>query len=217
MKEATLNALRTLNKYKAVIGIGIGVAIAIGAGVTFFITEKSRKTEMVWQSMWKINSDLAMAAQRQGMDVKDRNAALNTAADAYRYIKDNMSSSSATPWVLFQVGNIYYGLKNYDEAIRTYNEFLSKYSGHSFAPIVKQSLGYAYEEKGLLMEAVKQFNDVSMTNNNLLAAQEGWDAGRCYEKLGQTNEAIRSYTQAVELSPNSNWAVMSQYRLSVIK
>ena len=31
------------------------------------------------------------------------------------------------------------------------------------------------------MEAVKQFNDVSMTNNNLLAAQEGWDAGRCYE------------------------------------
>ena len=35
MKEATLNALRTLNKYKAVIGIGIGVAIAIGAGVTF--------------------------------------------------------------------------------------------------------------------------------------------------------------------------------------
>lgn len=217
MKVATLNALKTLNKYKAIIGIGIGAAIAISAGVVFFVTEKTQKTEVVWQSVWKINSDLAMSAQRQGKDAKDRKAALTTAADAYRYIKDNMSSSSATPWVLFQLGNVCYSLKNYDEAIRTYNEFLDKYGSHPFAPIVKQSLGYAYEEKGLLMEAIKQFNDISVTNNNLLAAQEGWDAGRCYEKQGQTNEAIRSYTKAIELSPSSNWAVMAQYRLSVIK
>lgn len=217
MKEATLNTLRTLNKYKAIIGIGVGVAIAIGAGVTFLMTQKTRNAEIAWQGIWKINNDLAVVAQQAGKDAKNRNEALKTAADAYGYIKSNIASSSATPWVLFQLGNVYYGLKNYDEAIRTYNEFLSKYSSHSFAPIVKQSLGYAYEEKGLLTDAIKQFNEVSMTNNNLLAAQEGWDAGRCYEKLGQTNDAILSYTKAVELSPNSNWAVMAQYRLSVIK
>lgn len=217
MKEATLHVLRTLNKYKVIIIIGIGVAIALGAGAVYFVTANARKTETVWQSLWKINNDLAAAAQRQNKEGKERIAALNTAADAYRYIRDNMSSSSATPWVLFQLGNIYYSLKNYDEAIRAYNDFLDKYGSHPLAPLAKQSLGYAYEEKGLLKEAIKQFEDVLAVNSNLFAAQEGWDAGRCYEKLGQTSDAIRLYTKVVELSPNSNWATMAQYRLSAIK
>src|SRR3990172_3684070 len=216
MKEATLNVIRTLNKYKVIIVIGIGVAIALGAGAVYFITEKTRRTETVWQSLWKINNDLAASAQRQDKEGKERIAALNTAADAYKYIRDNMSSSSATPWVLFQLGNIYYSLKNYDEAVRAYNDFLDKYSSHPLAPIAKQSLGYAYEEKGLLQEAIKQFESISKSNG-LIAAQESWDAGRCYEKLGQTNEAIRLYNRVIELSPNSNWATMAQYRLSTIR
>ena len=216
MKEATLNVLKTLNKYKVFIGIGVGVAIAAGGGTAFFVTEKARKTEVVWQSLWKINNDLAMAVQ-QGKGEKDRTAALSSAADAYKYIRNNMSSSSATPWVLFQLGNVYYSLKNYDEAIRTYNDFLERYSGHSLVPIVKQSLGCAYEEKGLLQEAVMQFEGISTVGNNFLVAQGSWDAGRCYEKLGQTSDAIRSYTKVVELSPNSNWATMAQYRLSVVR
>lgn len=216
MKEATLNVVKTLNKYKVYIGIGVGIAIAAGGGTAFFITEKARKTEVVWQSLWKINNDLAMAVQ-QVKDEKDRTAALSTAADAYKYLKDTSSSSSAMPWVVFELGNVYYSLKNYDEAIRMYNDFLAKYSSHSLVPIVKQSLGYAYEEKGLFLEAIKQFEDIAVASNNFLVAQGSWDAGRCYEKLGQTSDAIRSYTRTIELSPNSNWATMAQYRLSVIR
>jgi len=114
MKQATLNVLRTLNKYKVIIGIGIGVAIALGAGAVYFVTANARKTEVVWQNLWKINNDLAASAQRQDKEGKERIAALNTAADAYKHIRDNMSSSSAMPWVLFQLGNVYYSLKNYD-------------------------------------------------------------------------------------------------------
>lgn len=216
MKEATVNILKTLNKYKVYIGIGVGIAIAAGGGTAFFITEKARKTEVAWQNLWRINNDLAMAV-KEGKGEKDRTAALSTAADAYKYLKDTMSSSSATPWVLFQMGNIYYNLKNYDEAIRVYHDFLDRHSGHAITSMVKQSLGYAYEEKGLFQDAVKQFEGILVAGNNFLLAQGNWDAGRCYEKLGQTNDAIRSYTKAVELSSNSNWATMAQYRLSVIR
>ena len=55
MKETTIQVLQTLNKYKVYIGIGIGVAIAAGGGSAFLVTEKSRKAEAVWQSLWKIN------------------------------------------------------------------------------------------------------------------------------------------------------------------
>ena len=216
MKEAALNALKTLNKYKVYIAIGVRVAIAAGGGSAFFITQKTKKNEFAWQNLWKINNDLVTAVQ-QGKAEKDKTAALNTTAEAFKYMRDNLSSSSATPWVVFQLGNVYYRLKNYDEAIRVYSDFLSRYSGHSLTPIVKQSLGYAYEEKGLLPEAVKQFEDISANSLNFLVAQGNWDAGRCYEKLGQTGDAIRSYTKTIELSPNSNWATMAQYRLSVIR
>src|SRR3989337_4182422 len=107
MKEATLHVLRTLNKYKVIIIIGIGVAIALGAGAVYFVTANARRTETVWQSLWKINNDLAASAQRQDKEGKERIAALNTAADAHKYILDNMSSFRATPWGLFQLGDIF--------------------------------------------------------------------------------------------------------------
>ncbi|KAB2833276.1 MAG: tetratricopeptide repeat protein [Candidatus Brocadia sp.] len=216
MKEAVLNVVKTLNKYKVYIAIGVGIAIAAGGGSAFFITQKAKKNEFAWQNLWKINNDLVTAVQ-QGKTEKDKTAALNATAEAFKYMRDNLSSSSATPWVVFQLGNVYYRLKNYDEAIRTYSDFLSSYSGHSLTPIVKQSLGYAYEEKGLFPEAVKQFEDISANVRNFLVAQGNWDAGRCYEKLSQTNNAIRSYTKTIEVYPNSNWATMAQYRLSVIR
>ncbi len=216
MKDTTLNVLRTLNKYKVFIAIGVGVAIAAGAGAAFFVTKRAHKNEFAWQNLWRIDSDLAMAVQ-QGKEEKDRTAAMSTAADAYKYIEDNMSSSSATPWAVFELGNVYYNLKNYDGAIRAYNDFLSRYGEHTLVLMVKQSLGYTYEEKGLFQEAIKQFEDIAVAGNNFLVAQGSLDAGRCYEKLGQTNDAIRAYTKAIELSPNSNWATMAQYRLSVIR
>ena len=64
MKETTLKVLRTLNKYKVIIVIGIGVAIALSVGAVYFVTANARKTEVVWQSLWKINNDLAASSHK---------------------------------------------------------------------------------------------------------------------------------------------------------
>ncbi|MEK6737914.1 MAG: tetratricopeptide repeat protein [Planctomycetota bacterium] len=212
----TKSTFKTLDKYKGIIGIGVGVAIAIGVGVTFLVSSKSRSTDEAWQGVSKVNGDLVASVRQHAKDETSRNAALSKAAEAYKSLKAANPSPGVMPWILFQLGNISYSLKNYDDAIREYNAFLDSYSGHPLTPIIRQSLGYAYEEKGLFPEAIKQFEGASTANSSLLA-QEGWDSGRCYEKTGQTNEAIRLYTRTVELSPNSNWAAMAQYRLSLIR
>lgn len=216
MTESKSDILRILNKYKIFIGIGLAVAISIASGVVIFVKAKSRKEETAWQSMWRINSDLAQASQT-GKTEKEKNEALNTAIEEFEYIKETSASSGIMPWVLFQMGNIYYELKKYDEAIRIYNDFLQRYRGHSIAFLVSQSLGYAYEEKGLLQEAGNQFTDTLLSNKVFLVAQQGWDAGRCYDKLGQKENAIRNYTKAVDSDPDSIWASLSRYRLSIIK
>ncbi|MGQ3684532.1 MAG: tetratricopeptide repeat protein [Candidatus Loosdrechtia sp.] len=216
MNESIFNLLRILDKYKIFISIGAGITIAAIAGFFSYRTINERKTEAAWQSLWRVNNDLTTAIERMGKEGKEREAALSTAADAYQYIIDTASSTSAAPWALFQRGIVYYNLKNYDDAIRSYNDFLNKYGSHPIAPLVRQSLGYAYEEKGLLPEAIQQFERVA-GYNNFLAAQARLDSGRCYENLGQTSDAIRSYTKIGELFPASNWAVMAQDRLSVIR
>ncbi|MEK7699527.1 MAG: tetratricopeptide repeat protein [Planctomycetota bacterium] len=216
MIESTSSMIKMLDKYKVVIGIGVGVAIAIGVGVTLLVSHKSSNDEEAWQRVWKVNSDMVVSVRQQAKDEKNRNAALSTASEAYKSIKDTTSSPGVVPWVLFQLGNISYSLKNYDDAIREYNAFLDSYGSHPLTPTIRKSLGYAYEEKGLFQEAIKQFEWVSLANSSF-TAQEGLDAGRCYEKLGQTNDAIRLYTRTVELSPNSNWAAMAQFRLSLIR
>ena len=210
------STLQTLDKYKGIIGIGVGVAIAIGVGVTFLISHKSHSADEAWEGVSRVNAELVASTRQSAKDEKSRNDALSKAAEAYKSLKAANPSSSVMPWILFQLGNISYSLKNYDDAIREYNAFLDGYSGHPLTAMIRQSLGYAYEEKGLFQDAIRQFEGASAANSALLA-QEGWDSGRCYEKTGQTNEAIRLYTRTVELSPNSNWAAMAQYRLSLIR
>ena len=192
------------------------MAIAIGVGVAFLISHKSRGADEAWEGVSRVNAELVASTRQNAKDEKSRNDALSRAAAAYKSLKAANPSSGVMPWILFQLGNISYSLKNYDDAIREYNAFLDGYSGHPLTAMIRQSLGYAYEEKGLFQEAIRQFEGASTANSALLA-QEGWDSGRCYEKAGQTNEAIRLYTRTVELSPNSNWAAMAQYRLSLIR
>jgi len=138
-------------------------------------------------------------------------------AEAFKYMKRTIVILQRCAVGRISTGKCLYRLKNYDEAIRAYQDFLARHSGHSLAPIVRQSLGYAYEEKGLFQEAVQQFEYLSTHGQNFLVAQGNWDAGRCYEKLGLTSDAIRSYSKTIELSPKSNWASMAQYRLSAIR
>ena len=47
--------------------------------------------------------------------------------------------------------------------------------------------------------------------------QEKWDTGRCYEKMGKKDEAIKAYEEAVKLAPDSPFAKLSQFRLDSIQ
>jgi len=216
MSEIAASFLETIKKYKIIIGIGVAAAISITAGTITFVKIKAQKEESAWQNVWRIDNDLKRSIQ-VGKNEEDRNAALKTAVDAYEYVKKNKSSSDTMPFILFQLGNIYYELKDYDGAIRTYNDFLQRYKRHQLALLVKQSLGYAYEEKGLFQKAVEVFDSLPGNDKHFLSAQKGWDAGRCYENLGKKDKAIQNYTKTIEYSPDSIWATLARYRLSVIK
>ncbi len=197
--------------------IVIVIIIVIAAGVPAYLYRQKRNNDFneVWSRIWRINYEIAVAQQEEP---EKKAEAIEDFINEYIFLKNNLSTTSATPWLLLELGNTQYNAKKYNEAILTYKEFIKRFGEHTLVPIVRQSLGYALEENGQLKEAVEQFEKIAThTDATFLKAQVKLDAGRCNEKLGQLSSAIAAYKDVINLSPESYWARMAKYRLEDVE
>ena len=193
--------------------IAIGLAVVVAAGVPTYLYQQKGANDLgeVWSRIYRMNYEVA-AARQEGPEKKRE--AIEGAIKEYTFLKDNLSATGATPWLLSELGNAQYNIKEYDDAILTYREFISRYSSHPLIPVIRQSLGCVLEEKGQLKEAIEQFEEIAKDPEaTYLKAQVGLDTGRCYEKLGQTNSAVAAYKDIVATYPESGCAKMAKYRL----
>ena len=193
--------------------IAIGLAVVVAAGVPTYLYQQKGANDLgeVWSRIYRMNYEVA-AAQQEGPEKKRE--AIEGAIKEYTFLKDNLSATGATPWLLSELGNAQYNIKKYDDAILTYREFISRYGSHPLIPVIRQSLGCVLEEKGQLKEAIEQFEEIAKDPEaTYLKAQVGLDTGRCYEKLGQTNSAVAAYKDIVATYPESGCAKMARYRL----
>jgi len=193
--------------------IAIGLAVVVAAGVPTYLYQQKGANDLgeVWSRIYRMNYEVA-AARQEGPEKKRE--AIEGAIKEYTFLKDNLSATGATPWLLSELGNAQYNIKEYDDAILTYREFISRYGSHPLIPVIRQSLGCVLEEKGQLKEAIEQFEEIAKDPEaTYLKAQVGLDTGRCYEKLGQTNSAVAAYKDIVATYPESGCAKMARYRL----
>ena len=193
--------------------IAIGLAVVVAAGVPTYLYQQKGANDLgeVWSRIYRMNYEVA-AARQEGPEKKRE--AIEGAIKEYTFLKDNLSATGATPWLLSELGNAQYNIKKYDDAILTYREFISRYSSHPLIPVIRQSLGCVLEEKGQLKEAIEQFEEIAKDPEaTYLKAQVGLDTGRCYEKLGQTNSAVAAYKGIIATFPESGCSKMARYRL----
>ncbi|MBT3879235.1 MAG: tetratricopeptide repeat protein [Candidatus Scalindua sp.] len=193
--------------------IAIGVAVAVAAGVPSYLYQQKGANDLgeVWSRIYRMNYEVATA--QQGGSEKKREA-LEGAISEYTFLKDNLSATGATPWLLSELGNAQYNVKKYDDAILTYREFINRYGNHPLTPVIRQSLGYVLEEKEQLKEAIEQFDMIAEDPEAIyLKAQVRLDVGRCYEKLEQLDLAVATYKDVIGTFPESGYAKMAKYRL----
>ncbi|HHT9125213.1 MAG TPA: tetratricopeptide repeat protein [Candidatus Brocadiia bacterium] len=208
VRETGQRLLKLINENKIVVGLAFIVTMAIPTGIWIFKAKKKTASEYTWYRMSQINNEL-LAAEQLGEHEK----ALSETIEAYIDIKTNQAATDATPWLLLRLGNAQCDARKFDNAIETYREFIKKYPQHSAVSLVRLSLGYAYEEKGMMQEALQQFKEIAGEDNLFIKTQRALDMGRCHEKLGSTDMAKKAYNEVIELSPNSDTARLAQYRL----
>ena len=193
--------------------IAIGLAVVVAAGVPTYLYQQKGANDLgeVWSRIYRMNYEVA-AARQEGPEKKRE--AIEGAIREYTFLKDNLSATGATPWLLSELGNAQYNIKKYDDAILTYREFISRYATHPLIPVIRQSLGCVLEEKEQLNEAIEQFEEIAKDPEaTYLKAQVGLDTGRCYEKLGQLDSAVAAYKDIIATFPESGCAKMAKYRL----
>ncbi len=214
-KERFRKFLKFFDDNKIIIAIGFAIAVAIGVPVYLYKQKGIEDFDEVWSRIYQINYEVA-TAQQAGLE--KQNETIEGAIREYTFLKDNLSTTGATPWLLLELGNAQYKIKKYDDAILTFAEFVKRFGDHPLVPIIRQSLGYALEEKEQLKEALEQFEEIAKdSESTYLKAQVQLDTGRCYEKLKQNNAAMIAYKEVISSFPDSGWAKMAKYRLEDIE
>lgn len=126
------------------------------------------------------------------------------ALEKYKEIIDKYPGTDAANLARYSMGIIYYKLNEMDNAVKSYEEFLSKARSNELVALAYSGLGYCYEAKGDFAKAGKYFEDSAKDPNGAAFRGTAYlNAGRMAEQLKNSKGAVESYKKALESKNDS--------------
>jgi tetratricopeptide (TPR) repeat protein len=120
-----------------------------------------------------------------------------------------------TPTALFYLGNCYFNLGDYDNAIKEYNKFIDKFSSETgILPLVYQKLAPAYFRNNKNDKALETLDKLANVENGIfrdtaLILQAGY-----YENAGEKEKALEKYREIITDFPDSPWSAEANKKVS---
>jgi lipopolysaccharide biosynthesis regulator YciM len=113
------------------------------------------------------------------------------------------------------LGHLYYQKGESAKAIAAYQGALER-SGFpaDIRIMIRESLAYAYEQKGDLPQAAKVFSEITLSESTLLKEDAFLALARVYQKMGKTGEAKATYEKFLKSYPKSPYAQVVKDRLN---
>ncbi len=130
----------------------------------------------------------------------------NKEAIAYlmKYIEKNPYSEIA--W--HQAGRLYYGLKEYENAVRAFE----------YATYIDDEFVGAFMENAKALERLNRFEEAILNYQRTITLDDPTSyallrIGKCYEKLGNKKEALKYFTQTVHEDPllDKGWIAITDF------
>jgi tetratricopeptide (TPR) repeat protein len=119
-----------------------------------------------------------------------------------------------TPTAMFYLGNCYFNLADYDNAIKTYNEFVRIYAGDEvILPLVYQKLASAYLKNGQDDDALKTLDALAQYKSGIFRDAAFIIQARHYERSGNKEEALARYTEIVQNFSTSPWVTEAKAKI----
>jgi tetratricopeptide (TPR) repeat protein len=144
----------------------------------------------------------------------DRRGQYKAALDMFKKAYD----TSKSPLSLFYIAACYDDLGNYDEALKTLNDFVRRYSDdEAYIPLVYQKMAAIYIKKGDTGEAKKTLDTLINLKSDIYKDFALLEYARILEKEGKTDEADKKYKDLITRFPNSPFAGEAKAKIAAEK
>ena len=200
-----------------------GKVIAAGGGIVLIVLASL----FIYQRWEKKSEEEASRKFSQAVEIYEGVSSPNREATPAEYknvlgkfdeiITGFPSTLSGKTSILYK-GNIQLRLGEFEEAIKSYQNFLEKAGkGKFFRLFALEGLGYAYEGKKEYEKALQAYREIIGEGDHFELADAYLNAGRCYEKLGKKKEALESYKDFLKVAQNSIMSNGVLRRISVLE
>lgn len=203
------------------IGIVVGLTLVILA-FTFFNYQSNQKA-------WALESEASklfheppplpepVEEGKEPPKQMDKTERLRKSASLYDEIVEKYPRTASAPVALYEAGNVFFELKEYDQAEKRYQAFLDKYSGKkNLVPLVHLKLGYLGQAKGDEAAASKHFRVAYEMESSKNRDQAGFELARGLEKMEKKTEAGEIYKKVSEDFKTSPWGTEAKVRLDIL-
>ena len=120
----------------------------------------------------------------------------------------------STPVALFYLGNCYYKLNDYANAVKSYTSFIDKYPGEEgLLPLVYQKLAYSHVNNGKTDDALKTLQVLEKFKNGVFKDTALIQQARLHETLGKPEEAQKKYEELIKEFPGSIWSAEARSKI----
>ena len=208
-------AFHFITRYAKSIAIGGGIVLALLLFV-FLFQKWDEKNEANAYQMFRVAVETyrtVSSPDREGSPQEYK-----TVLEKFDEVMAKFPRTSSGKIAILYEGNIYLRLGEFENAVKAYEGSLQKIGkGKLYRSFAMNGLGYSYEGKKEYEKAANAYREVIRLGESFQLADAYLGLGRCYEKLGKTNEAVENYRNFIKVSKKSEMTNMVLRKISVFE
>jgi tetratricopeptide (TPR) repeat protein len=196
---------------------GVAAAVLVGAAVGGFLWMRQKDDYAAADLFYEATQRASEPSRAGAPPAPRRPEDMQKAIETFRKILTDFPNSSVAPQAAYLLGNALSERKDWDGAIKTYQDFLARYGAtRPLVPLIYQRMAYAQLAQGKLDEAEKTFNAIVQMPSAPNKDHALYELGKINELLNRPEGALASYQQIVKDHPSSPFATEASVRIKTL-
>ena len=193
-------------------GIVVAVVVGLAAGGFLWVRQQNEHAaaDLIYEGTRSVTERPLEALPRRSEESQK-------AIESFRKVLAGYPRSSAAPQAAYLLGNALSDLKDWEGAVKAYQDFLARYGDHRpLVPLVYQRLAYAQLSQGKVDEAEKTLSAVLKIEGALNKDQALYELAKIDETLNRPEGALAHYQELMKEHPHSPLADEAAVRIKTV-
>lgn len=196
---------------------GAAVAVIAAAAVGGFLWMRQQDDRVAADLLYEATRSATERSFMGGPPSARKPEELKKAVEIFQKILTDFPRGSVAPQAGYLLGNALSDLKDWDSAVKAYQDFLARYGAHrALVPLVYQRLAYAQLAQGKVEEAEKTLTAVVQIIGAPNKDQALFELGKIDEILKRPEGALAHYQEIVKDHPSSPFAAEAAVRIKTL-